>query len=60
MINGCGSLGAVLQELTARTVSRVWGWDAVFYVLVASALAAALVLAPTFRTSRQSAAAAEN
>jgi sugar phosphate permease len=58
MINGCGSLGAVLQELTARTVSRVWGWDAVFYVLVASALAAALVLAPTFRTPRRSPAGA--
>jgi OPA family sugar phosphate sensor protein UhpC-like MFS transporter len=58
MINGCGSLGAVLQELTARTVSHVWGWDAVFYVLVASAMAAALVLAPTFRTPRRSPAAA--
>jgi sugar phosphate permease len=49
MINGFGSIGAVLQEVTTRAVSRTWGWNAVFYFLLALALAAALALAPTFR-----------
>jgi sugar phosphate permease len=49
MINGCGSVGAVLQEVTTRTVSGMWGWNAVFYVLLASALLGAAALAPTFR-----------
>jgi sugar phosphate permease len=49
MVNGLGSLGAVLQELVTRTVSRAWGWNAVFYVLLVSALCGALALAPTFR-----------
>jgi sugar phosphate permease len=49
MINGFGSVGAILQEFVTRVVSRTWGWNAVFDVLLALALAAALVLAPTFR-----------
>jgi sugar phosphate permease len=49
MINGFGSIGAILQELTTRVVSHIWGWSAVFYVLFASALAGALALVPTFR-----------
>jgi sugar phosphate permease len=49
MINGFGSFGAVSQELVTRTVSRAYGWNAVFYVLLVSALAAALLLTPTFR-----------
>jgi sugar phosphate permease len=48
MINGFGSIGAVSQELVTRTVSRAYGWNAVFYVLLVSAVIAALLLAPTF------------
>jgi sugar phosphate permease len=51
MINGLGSIGAVSQELVTRTVSQAWGWNAVFYVLLVSALAAAVLLVPTFRHS---------
>ncbi len=49
MINGLGSVGAVSQEFITRAVSRVAGWNAVFYVLLVSAIAAALLLSPTFR-----------
>jgi sugar phosphate permease len=52
MINGLGSVGAVSQELITRTVSRIWSWNAVFYVLLVSALAAAALLAPTFQGRR--------
>jgi sugar phosphate permease len=53
MINGLGSIGAVSQELITRTVSHAVGWNGVFYVLLVSALAAALLLVPTFRTPRR-------
>jgi sugar phosphate permease len=49
MINGLGSVGAVSQEFITRAVSRSSGWNAVFYVLLVSAVAAALLLTPTFR-----------
>jgi sugar phosphate permease len=58
MINGLGSIGAVSQELITRTVSRAYGWNAVFYVLLFSAVAAALLLAPTFRVARRPASTA--
>jgi sugar phosphate permease len=57
MINGLGSVGAVSQEFITRTVSRSSGWNAVFYVLLASAVAAALLLTPTFRRAPRAAAA---
>lgn len=50
-VNGCGSLGAVLQELVTRLVSHAWGWTAVFYVLLASAVLGAAALVPTFRAA---------
>jgi sugar phosphate permease len=50
MINGLGSFGAVSQELVTRSVSAAWGWNGLFRVLVVSALAAAALLVPTFRT----------
>jgi sugar phosphate permease len=56
MINGLGSVGAVSQEFITRTVSRVSGWNSVFYVLLVSAIAAALLLTPTFRRAPRSAA----
>ena len=57
MINGLGSVGAVSQEFITRTVSRSSGWNAVFYVLLASAVAAALLLTPTFRRAPRTAVA---
>jgi sugar phosphate permease len=55
MINGLGSVGAVSQELITRTVSRHSGWNAVFYVLLVSAFAAAVLLTPTFRRAPRAA-----
>jgi sugar phosphate permease len=49
MINGLGSVGAVSQEFITRAVSHTSGWNAVFYVLLVSAAAAAFLLVPTFR-----------
>jgi sugar phosphate permease len=51
MINGLGSVGAVSQELVTRGVSHAFGWNGVFYVLLVSAIAAAHLLVPTFRTT---------
>jgi sugar phosphate permease len=56
MINGLGSVGAVSQEFITRSVSAISGWNAVFYVLLVSAVAAALLLAPTFRRGPRAAA----
>jgi sugar phosphate permease len=46
-VNGMGSIGAVLQGVVTVKVSRIWGWEALFYVFVALALAAALCLLPS-------------
>jgi OPA family sugar phosphate sensor protein UhpC-like MFS transporter len=46
VINGVGSVGAILQgTLTAVVVAR-WGWDALFHVFVGLAVMAAVVLVP--------------
>lgn len=50
MINGLGSLGAILQEAVTRGVSSRWGWGALFHVFVGLALAAALCLVPAIRS----------
>jgi sugar phosphate permease len=49
LVNGVGSLGAVLQGALNAWVSRVYGWHAVFYVFVAFALVSAAALVPAFR-----------
>jgi sugar phosphate permease len=49
VVNGVGSLGAVLQELVTRGVSGRFGWTALFYVFLGLSLLAAVSLAPTFR-----------
>jgi sugar phosphate permease len=54
MVNGLGSVGAVSQEFITRSVSAISGWNAVFYVLLVSAVAAALLLTPTFRRAPRS------
>lgn len=50
VINALGSTGAILQELVTRTVSNVWGWNALFVSFMGFALLSALCLVPTFRT----------
>lgn len=50
LINGIGSLGAILQEAVTRGVSARWGWDGLFHVFVALSLISALCLIPTFRS----------
>jgi sugar phosphate permease len=50
LINGIGSLGAILQEYVTRGVSQRYGWDKLFYVFVVLALFSAVCLVPTFRT----------
>jgi sugar phosphate permease len=49
LVNGVGSVGAVLQGVLNAWVSRVYGWQAVFYVFVGFALVSALALIPAFR-----------
>jgi sugar phosphate permease len=49
LVNGVGSVGAVLQGALNAWVSRVYGWHAVFYVFVAFALVSAAALVPAFR-----------
>ena len=46
MVNGIGSLGAIFEGLVVPRISRGWGWEALFPVLVVLALAAAAALAP--------------
>jgi sugar phosphate permease len=46
MVNGIGSLGAIFEGLVVPRISRSWGWEALFPVLVVLALAAAAALAP--------------
>jgi sugar phosphate permease len=50
LVNGIGSLGAILQGPLNAWVSRVYGWHAVFFVFVALSFGGALALVPTFRT----------
>ena len=50
LVNGIGSLGAILQEYVTRGVSEKYGWDKLFYVFVGLALFSAVCLVPTFRT----------
>jgi sugar phosphate permease len=49
LVNGVGSVGAVLQGALNAWVSRAFGWGAVFYVFVGCAFMAAIALVPAFR-----------
>ncbi|MDI3285242.1 MFS transporter [Polyangium sp. 15x6] len=49
VVNGVGSIGAILQEYVTRGVSERYGWDKLFYVFVALAVFSAVCLVPTFR-----------
>jgi len=50
VVNGIGSVGAILQEYVTRGVSERYGWDKLFYVFVGLAAFSAVCLVPTFRT----------
>ena len=47
VINGLGSIGAILQGWVTVGLSQTLGWDALFYFFVALALASALALRVT-------------
>lgn len=49
LVNGIGSVGAILQGILNGWVSRTFGWHSVFLVLVGLAFVAAIALVPTFR-----------
>lgn len=49
LVNGIGSIGAILQEYVTRGVSEKYGWDKLFYVFVVLALFSAVCLVPTFK-----------
>jgi OPA family sugar phosphate sensor protein UhpC-like MFS transporter len=46
IINGLGSIGAILQGVVTATISEAYGWDALFYVFVLTATVAALAVTP--------------
>jgi sugar phosphate permease len=48
LVNGVGSLGAILQGALNAWVSRAYGWHAVFFSFVTFSIIAALALVPTF------------
>ena len=54
LVNGIGSLGAVLQEAVTKGVSQRYGWDALFVVFIAFALLAAVTLLPVLRERKAS------
>jgi sugar phosphate permease len=47
LVNGIGSLGAILQGALNAWVSRAYGWHAVFFSFVTFSIVAALALVPT-------------
>jgi sugar phosphate permease len=49
LINGIGSLGAVLQETVTDKVSDRWGWDGLMRVFLGLSLLSAVCLVPSFR-----------
>jgi sugar phosphate permease len=51
LVNGIGSVGAVLTGFAIPLISKLFGWQALFPTLVVLAFAAAISLAPTFRRS---------
>jgi sugar phosphate permease len=46
LINGIGSLGAVLQGALTALVVQQWGWEALFFAFIGLALLSGLVLLP--------------
>jgi sugar phosphate permease len=46
LINGCGSVGAIIGGSVPGFFAKRWGWDGVFMLLAGSVLLAALLLLP--------------
>jgi len=46
LINGCGSVGAILGGTIPGFFEKKWGWDGVFTLLACSVMVAALLLLP--------------
>ncbi|MFI5306494.1 MAG: MFS transporter [Polyangiales bacterium] len=51
IVNGLGSVGALLQGALILFVQQAFGWNALFYVLLGLALAAAACLVPTLASA---------
>jgi OPA family sugar phosphate sensor protein UhpC-like MFS transporter len=51
IVNGLGSLGALLQGALTLAVERAFGWHALFYVFVGLSLVACASLWPALRTT---------
>jgi sugar phosphate permease len=49
LVNGIGSLGAILQEFVTKGVASRWGWEVLFDVFIAFSVFAALMLLPVVR-----------
>ncbi len=47
MVNGVGSVGALVESLTVPQLSKHFGWGVVFPVLAGMAFCAALALVPS-------------
>ena len=52
MVNGVGSLGAILEGFAVPRASRAWGWQALFPMLILLSLGAAAALAPVVLTAK--------
>ncbi|HTD86361.1 MAG TPA: MFS transporter, partial [Candidatus Binatia bacterium] len=50
LINGCGSVGAILGGTLPGFFEKKWGWDGVFTFLAGSVLIAALLLLPKWNS----------
>jgi len=52
IVNGVGSVGAILQAYLTRYIKDKYGWDAVFQVFLVLMLIGAVTLIPTFLIKR--------
>lgn len=53
LVNGCGSVGAILGGTIPGFFQKTWGWDGVFTLLAGSVLLAALLLLPKWNALPQ-------
>ena len=53
MVNGCGSIGALLQGLVTSGLVAVVGWAGLFVALAAATLATSVVLLPAVAVERK-------
>ncbi len=53
IVNGIGSLGAILQASVVVYITNAWDWTALFRVLAGTCVAASLVLVPYVLNDRK-------